>query len=65
MVRHGSATDKLDEQRQLLILAGGGGAWPYFYGIQDGEEHLDVEFFIDQDQEWRRIYLRRSGIMDA
>lgn len=65
MVRHSSTIEKLDETRQLLILAGGSGAWPYFYGIKDGEEHLEVEFFIDQDQEWRRIYLRRSGIMDA
>lgn len=59
MLRQNARIQRVDEQRKLLIINGGVGAWPYFYGIQDGEEHLEVEFFIQQNQEWKQLHLRR------
>lgn len=61
MVRHSASIEQVDEEGQLLILTGGMGAWPYFHGLEEGEEHLEIEFFIQQHKEWRRMHLRRVG----
>ena len=60
MERHSSVIDRVDEQGQVLIINGDLGVWPYFYGMEDGEEHLEVEFFSQQHGTWKRMHMRRS-----
>ena len=60
MERHSSVIDRVDEQGQFLIINGDMGVWPYFYGMEDGEEHLEVEFFSQRHGAWKRMYMRRS-----
>lgn len=61
MVRHSSIIERIDEELQVFVLVGKGGAWPYFYGMEEGDEHLEVEFFNQQDKEWRRMHMKRAG----
>jgi hypothetical protein len=60
MERHSAMIDRIDESGQLLIINGGVGAWPYFYGIQDGQEHLEIEFYSRAEEAWHRLHLKRS-----
>ena len=59
LVRQSTVIDSINEQRQVLIVNEGIGAWPYFYGTKDGLEHLDLEFFSQYHKEWRRVRMRR------
>lgn len=51
--------ERLDEQRNLIILHGGTGAWPYEISTQDGLEHLVIEFFGHDG--WHRLDLCRAN----
>jgi hypothetical protein len=60
MERHSVRIDRIDEQAKVLIINDGVGAWPYFYGIQDGQEYLEIEFYSRLEQAWHRLRLKRS-----
>jgi hypothetical protein len=60
MERSNALINRVDEQAELLIINDGVGAWPYFYGIEDGQEHLEIEFYSKQQEAWRRLHLKRS-----
>jgi hypothetical protein len=60
LVRQSTVIDSINEQRQVLMVNQGIGAWPYFYDTKDGLEYLDLEFFSQYHKEWRRVRMRRS-----
>ena len=57
MLKHNASIDRLDEARKLIIINGGIAAWPYYYGPEDGIEHLEVEFFSKEG--WNRMHMTR------
>lgn len=50
--------DRLDEQRSLIVLNGGTGAWPYKLIPENGEDHLELEFFSSDG--WHNLDLCRA-----
>jgi hypothetical protein len=63
MERQSSIISRVDEEKHFLITKDGRGGWPYFYGREDGEEHLELEFFSELKGAWQRLYLRRAAIL--
>ena len=61
MERQSAIIDRIDEEKHFLITHEGRGVWPYYYGVQDGEEHLEIEFFSERRGAWQRMHLRRAG----
>ena len=61
VIRESAVIDRIDEQKKLLIINGGIGAWPYVHGTEDGREHLEIEFHVRSLGEWRRMHLKRSA----
>lgn len=61
MVRTSALVERVDEQKQLLIINGGVGAWEYSIGTEEGLEYLELEFYSrNSDENWRRMYLKRA-----
>lgn len=56
--KHNASIDRIDEQRDLLILNGGIGAWPYALESQDNGQHLELEFFGTDG--WHKMTLSRA-----
>ncbi|MCF7816808.1 MAG: hypothetical protein K9M54_02900 [Kiritimatiellales bacterium] len=61
LVREGAIVDHLDEQKKLLIINNGYGAWRYALGTADGQERLDLEFFSQHHLDWRTLHMRRRS----
>lgn len=60
MVRESALVERVDEQKEILIINGGSGAWDYSISVEDGLEYLELEFFSHSlDGNWRRMYLKR------
>ena len=55
IIKQNVSINRLDEQRHLLIINGGAGAWPYDRSTS-GE--LELEFFNDSG--WHKLSLRRE-----
>lgn len=55
MIKQNVSINRLDEERHLLIINGGAGAWPYDRSTQD---ELELEFFNDAG--WHKLSLRRD-----
>lgn len=55
MIKQNVSISRLDDQRNLLIINGGAGAWPYDRSTQD---ELELEFFNDSG--WHKLSLRRD-----
>jgi hypothetical protein len=60
VVRQSVVVDRLDEQKKLLLLNGGKGAWNYLYGITNGQEHLELNLFSRHHMKWKKLYLKRT-----
>ena len=56
LVKQNVSIDRLDEQRSLLIINGGTGAWPY---ERAAEGVLKLEFFNEKG--WHKLSLKRAG----
>jgi hypothetical protein len=61
MERQSSLIERIDDKNQNLIINGGVGIWPFFYGKEDGAEHLEIEFFSQQHGVWKRMHMQRSS----
>ena len=61
MERQSSIISRVDEEKHFLVTKDGRGGWPYFYGKEDGEEHLELEFFSELKGAWQRMHLRRKA----
>lgn len=58
LFKHNASIDRVDAERQLLILNGGTGAWPFYHRTQEGKELLDIEFFSQSG--WNKVNLQRD-----
>lgn len=43
--KQNASIDRLDETRNLILINGGAGAWPYDYYTENGTEKIRLEFF--------------------
>lgn len=57
--KQNASIERLDEQRNLIVLNGGTGAWPYELQPENGIEHLELEFYSSDG--WHRIDLCRAN----
>lgn len=56
--KQNAAIDRLDEARNLVLINGGTGAWPYTYLQDNGTENLQLEFFTSDG--WHKVNLNRA-----
>lgn len=57
-LKQNASIERLDEQRSLIVLKGGTGAWPYELQPENGIEHLELEFFSAEG--WHHLDLCRA-----
>lgn len=56
--KQNASIDRLDEARNLILINGGSGAWPYDYLKDNGTENLQLEFFATDG--WHQLNLYRA-----
>ena len=56
--KQNASIDRLDEERHLIVLNGGIGAWPYSLKPDAGKELLEIEFYGSGG--WHRMNLCRA-----
>lgn len=56
--KQNASIDRLDETRDLILINGGTGAWPYIYSKDHENEQLQLEFFLSDG--WHKLNLSRS-----
>ena len=57
-LKQNASIERLDEQRKLIVLNGGTGAWPYELQPENGIDHLELEFFSSDG--WHNLDLCRA-----
>ena len=56
--KQNASIERLDEARNLILINGGSGAWPYDYFKDNGTENLRLEFFTTDG--WHKLILSRA-----